>query len=65
LLALLRSYAPDADPTRILTYANLMPGAADQLGRWWVYNRHVPRETISRMQADFLWSGGRELTPSG
>src|SRR2546423_1419255 len=49
------------EPTRISAYANLISGAAEQLGRWWLYNRHVSRETISRYQADFLWSGGREL----
>src|SRR5205823_1786466 len=61
IAALLRNYAPDAEPTRISAYANLISGAAEQLGRWWLYNRHVSRETISRYQADFLWSGGREL----
>jgi AcrR family transcriptional regulator len=61
IAALLRQYAPDAEPARIDAYANLISGAAEQLGRWWLYNRHIPRETICRYQADFLWSGGREL----
>jgi AcrR family transcriptional regulator len=61
IAALLRNYAPDADADRISAYANLISGAAEQLGRWWLYNRHIPRETICRYQADFLWSGGREL----
>ena len=61
IAALLRNYAPDADPDRISVYANLISGASEQLGRWWLYNRHIPRETIARLQADFTWSGGREL----
>jgi AcrR family transcriptional regulator len=61
IAALLRTYAPDADPERIHTYANLISGAAEQLGRWWVSNRHIPRETITGYQADFLWRGAREL----
>jgi AcrR family transcriptional regulator len=65
IAALLRNYAPDADPDRVSAYANLISGAAEQLGRWWVYNRHIPRETVSRHQADFLWSGARELREDG
>jgi AcrR family transcriptional regulator len=61
IAALLRNYAPDAHQDRIDAYANLISGAAEQLGRWWLYNRQIPRETICRFQADFLWSGGREL----
>ena len=48
IAALLRNYAPDAEPTRISAYANLISGAAEQLGRWWLYNRHVSRDTMSR-----------------
>ena len=61
IAALLRNYAPDADEDRVHAYANLISGAAEQLGRWWLYNRHISLETICRFQADFLWSGGREL----
>src|SRR5436190_16193257 len=50
IAALLRNYAPDADPDRISAYANLISGAAEQLGRWWLYNRHIPRETICGLQ---------------
>lgn len=61
IAALLRGYAPDADPDRIDAYANMMSGAAEQLGRWWVNNRHISREAITAYHAEFLWSGGREL----
>jgi AcrR family transcriptional regulator len=61
IAALLREYAPDADPNRIDAYANLISGASEQLGRWWLGNRHVPRETICAYDADFIWSGGRDL----
>jgi AcrR family transcriptional regulator len=61
IAALLRNYAPDADQDRVDAYANLISGAAEQLGRWWIYNRQISLETICRYQADFLWSGGREL----
>jgi AcrR family transcriptional regulator len=61
IATLLRSYAPYADPDRITAYANLISGAADQLGRWWLCNRHIPRHTITQYHADFVWSGGRDL----
>jgi AcrR family transcriptional regulator len=65
IAALLRNYAPEADQDRIDAYANLISGAAEQLGRWWLYNRHIARETISRMQSDFVWSGARDLREDG
>ncbi len=61
IAVLLRDFAPDAEPDRINSYANLISGAAEQLGRWWLRNRHVSREAISRYQAEFCWSGGRDL----
>lgn len=61
IAALLRDYAPDADPSRITGYANLISGAAEQFGRWWGNNRHIPREAISEYFADFVWSGARDL----
>lgn len=61
IVALLRDYAPDADADRIEAYANMVSGTAEQLGRWWVNNRHIPRRTIVRYYADFNWSGGRDL----
>lgn len=61
IAALLRAYAPDADADRVNAYANMLSGAAEQLGRWWVNNRHISRETITRHHAEFLWSGGRDL----
>jgi AcrR family transcriptional regulator len=61
IAALLREYAPDADSNRISAYANLISGAAEQLGRWWLYNRDLPRETITEYHADFVWSGARDL----
>jgi AcrR family transcriptional regulator len=61
IAVLLSEYAPEADPERVAAYANLISGAAEQLGRWWLYNRHIPRETVAAYQAEFVWSGGRDL----
>jgi AcrR family transcriptional regulator len=61
IAALLRSYAPAADPDRIRAYANLISGAAEQLGRTWIDDPGSLGDAVAREQADFLWSGAREL----
>jgi AcrR family transcriptional regulator len=58
---LLSAWANDLDPEQILAYANLISGAGEQLGRWWLANRHIPRATIAAYHAEFAWSGASRL----
>jgi AcrR family transcriptional regulator len=62
---LLAAWASESDRERLLAYANMISGAGEQLGRWWLANRQIPRATISRLHAEFSWSGASELLPSG
>ena len=61
IAALLGSWETDADPQRTLAYANLISGAGEQLGRWWLANREIPRATIVRFHSEFAWSGVSDL----
>jgi AcrR family transcriptional regulator len=64
IAALLLDLAPEAPAERLLAYANLISGAAEQLGRWWVRNPQIPRETIVDLHATFAWSGVQGLIES-
>jgi AcrR family transcriptional regulator len=61
IIANLRAAAPDADPKRAEIYAHLISGAGEQLARWWLANRHVPREAIVEHEVDFIWGGVQRL----
>jgi AcrR family transcriptional regulator len=57
IAAVLRAAAPGADPDTLDAYANLISGAGEQLGRWWLRNRHISRQTVVQRHADFAWNG--------
>ncbi len=61
IAALLQSYAPDAEPDWLQACAYLISGAGEQLGRWWLANRHIPRRAAAQFYADFAWTGARDL----
>jgi AcrR family transcriptional regulator len=61
IAGLLSSWAAEPDPEQTLAYANLISGAGEQLGRWWLANREIPRATIVRYHSEFAWSGVGDL----
>jgi AcrR family transcriptional regulator len=61
IAAVLGSWTGEGDEERVLAYANLISGAGEQLGRWWLANRQIPRSTIVRFHSEFAWSGASAL----
>lgn len=61
IAAVLGSWTGEGDEERVLAYANLISGAGEQLGRWWLANRQIPRSTIVRFHSEFAWSGASDL----
>jgi AcrR family transcriptional regulator len=58
---LLRAHVPHADPQRVLAFAHAVSGAGEQLGRWWLRNREIPREQVLKHYRDFIWAGLAQL----
>ncbi|HEX2312349.1 MAG TPA: TetR/AcrR family transcriptional regulator [Thermomonospora sp.] len=54
-------HVPDADPMHVLAVAHAQSGCAEQLGRWWLTHRDVPRSTVVQYHVDLLWPGLQQL----
>lgn len=54
---LLRATCPALDAERATVLAHAVSGVSEQLGRWWLNNRDVPRQRLVEYYTDFIWRG--------
>jgi AcrR family transcriptional regulator len=59
--ALLSRYAGDADPGQITMWAHAVSGAGEQLGRWWMQNKRVPRKRVVAFYGDYIYAAAMHL----
>jgi AcrR family transcriptional regulator len=57
---LITAHRPDADVRRAEVVANMISGAGEQLGRWWLRHPGVTREQVVRDFTDFASAAARE-----
>lgn len=48
-----RAFAPRMDEEAVLALAQAIAGSGEGLGRWWMRNRHIPRQRIVDYQVRF------------
>lgn len=57
ITARLRSVVADGDPERIEAFAQAVSGVGEQLGRWWMHHRTIPRARVVAHYTEFIWRG--------
>ena len=52
---------PGTNPEQVEAFANAITGVGEQMGRWWMRNRHVPRSRVVTHYTDFISNGLQQL----